>query len=283
METSRERAVLISGCSCGIGLCLARGLHARGYRVFAGARKSEDIATLANQGFEALRLDLDSSDSIRTAADDVLRRTQGKLFALINNAAYGQPGAVEDISRAALRAQFEINVFGTQELTNRILPAMRAANEGRIIQISSLLGILCLAYRGAYSASKFALEALSDTMRLELRGTNIRVVLIEPGPIASRFRINAHAAFKQWINVETSAHRDYYVRVEARLGGEKPLPFTRSPEAVLRKVVRALEAKQPKPRYTVTIPAHLAPWLRRLLPGRVLDAISYRLSGAGKR
>lgn len=283
METSGKRAVLITGCSSGIGLCLARGLYARGYRVLAGARKPEDVATLPDQGFEALQLDLDSSDSIRTAADEVLRRTRGRLFALINNAAYGQPGAVEDLSRAALRAQFETNVFGTQELTNRILPAMRAAGAGRIVQISSLLGIVCLAYRGAYSASKFALEALSDTMRLELRDTNVHVVLIEPGPIKTHFRLNAHVAYQQWIRKEASAHRDYYARIEARLAGEKPLPFTLPPEAVLAKVIRALESRRPRPRYAVTVPAHLFSWLRRLLPSRVLDRVAYAVSDGGRR
>jgi NAD(P)-dependent dehydrogenase (short-subunit alcohol dehydrogenase family) len=283
MESSRDRAVLISGCSSGIGLCLARGLHARGYRVFAGARESEDVATLAGQGFEALQLDLDSPNSIRTAADNVLRRTQGKLFALINNAAYAQPGAVEDLTRSELRAQFETNVFGTQELTNRILPAMRAAGEGRIIQISSLLGIICLAYRGAYSASKFALEALSDTMRLELRDTNIHVVLIEPGPIKTRLRANSHAAYKKWIDKETSAHRDYYARIEARLVGEKPLPFTLPPEAVLKKAVRALEVRRPKKHYAVTFPTHLFTVLRRVLPASALDAILAAVSNGGQR
>ncbi len=283
MPVSKQRALLITGCSSGIGLCLARGLHARNYRVFATARKAEDVATLAGYGLEALVLDLNSSESIQAAADEVLRRSQGKLFALINNGAYGQAGAVEDLSRAALRAQFETNVFGTQELTNRILPAMRAVNDGRIIQISSLLGIVCLGYRGAYNASKFALEALSDTMRLELRGTNIHVSLIEPGPITSHFRSNAYAAYRAWINRDTSAHRDYYAGVEARLGGEKPLPFTLPPEAVLAKVVHALGSRRPRLRYPVTVPAHLFTWLRRLLPTRVLDRIAYAVTGGGKR
>ncbi len=282
MTASTPRAVLITGCSSGIGLCLAQSLHARGYRVFATARKPEDVSILAERGLEALALDLDSSTSIHAAVDEVLRRTQGRLFALINNGAYGQPGAVEDLSRAALRAQFETNVFGTQELTNRLLPVMRAQNEGRIIQISSMLGIVCLAYRGAYNASKFALEALSDTMRLELRGTHIHVALIEPGPIASRFRSNAHLTYKKWIDKEVGTHRHYYARVEARLEGEKPLPFTLPPEAVLAKVIHALESPRPRLRYPVTIPARLFTWLRRLLPARVLDSVVYRVSNGGK-
>ncbi|MEE8624625.1 MAG: SDR family NAD(P)-dependent oxidoreductase, partial [Acidiferrobacterales bacterium] len=190
-----DKSILITGCSTGIGLCLARGLRERGYRVIATTRKPADAAKLARSGLEALPLDLDSSESIEQAVDEVRRRASGTLFGLINNGAYGQPGAVEDLTRDTLRSQFETNLFGTQELTNRILPIFRAQGCGRIIQISSMLGFVCLAYRGAYNASKYALEALSDTLRLELRGTGIYVSLIEPGPIQSDFRKNAYAAF----------------------------------------------------------------------------------------
>ena len=215
--------------------------------------------------------------------ETVLARTQGRLYALINNGAYGQPGAVEDLSRATLRAQFETNVFGTQELTNLVIPAMRTQGEGRIIQISSILGIVCFAYRGAYNAAKFALEALSDTMRLELRNTNIHVSLIEPGPITSRFRVNAYAAFKRHIDREHSVHREYYARVEQRLGGEKPLPFTLPPEAVLKQAIKALEARRPKARYAVTFPTTLFAVLRRILPVRALDSILSAVSNSGQR
>jgi NAD(P)-dependent dehydrogenase (short-subunit alcohol dehydrogenase family) len=238
---------------------------------------------LLAEGLESLVLDLRDSGSIEAAVNEILARTGGRLYALINNGAFGLPGAVEDLTRAALRDQFETNLFGTQELTNRVLPAMRAANTGRILQISSLLGIVTLAYRGAYNASKFALEALSDTMRLELRGTDIHVVLVEPGPITSRFRANAYEAYRKYIDKTRSAHRDYYERVERRLGGEKPLPFTLPPEAVLAKVIRALEARRPKLRYPVTVPSHLFTWLRRLLPGRALDVVLARVSGGGQR
>lgn len=238
---------------------------------------------LAQHGFDAITLDLDSSESVRAAADEVMRRSNGHLYALINNAAFGLAGAVEDLSREALRAQFETNVFGTQQLTNMVLPAMRAAGEGRIVQISSLLGVVCLAYRGAYSASKFALEALSDTMRLELHGSGIHVVLIEPGPIASRFRANAFAAYRKWISKTTSPHRDYYTSVETRLGGERPLPFTQTPEAVLKQVMAALESTRPRARYPVTVPARLFGVLRRILPTSTLDAVLRRVSGGGKR
>jgi len=278
-----RKSILITGCSSGIGRCLATGLQARGYRVFATVRQEKDVASLAAEGLESLALDLRDSGSIEATVNEILGRTGGRLYALINNGAFGLPGAVEDLTRAALRDQFETNLFGTQELTNRVLPVMRTANDGRIIQISSLLGIVTLAYRGAYNASKFALEALSDTMRLELRGTNIHVVLVEPGPITSRFRANAYEAYKKYIDKTRSAHRDYYERVERRLGGEKPLPFTLPPEAVLDKVIRALQARTPKLRYPVTVPSHLFTWLRRLLPGRALDAVLARVSGSGQR
>jgi len=277
------RTVLITGCSSGIGRCLALGLRARGYRVFASVRQEKDVASLQAAGLESLTLDLRSPGSIRDAVEEVLTRTGGKLYALINNGAYGQPGAVEDLSRDALRLQFETNVFGTQELTNRVLPAMRRQSEGRVIQISSLLGIVSLAYRGAYNASKFALEALSYTLRLELRRTGIHVVLIEPGPITSRFRDNAYLAYQTHIDKQHSAHRAYYDRVERRLGGTKPLPFTLPPEAVLAKTIRALETPRPRLRYPVTFPSYLFTWLRRLLPGRVLDEVLAKVSNSGQR
>jgi NAD(P)-dependent dehydrogenase (short-subunit alcohol dehydrogenase family) len=282
-EGMSQKSVLITGCSTGIGRCLALGLHARGYRVFATVKQDKDVAALRAAGLESLVLDLRSPDSIRTAVDDVLARSDGQLYALVNNGAYGQPGAVEDLARETLRLQFETNVFGTQELTNRVLPVMRRQNEGRIIQISSLLGIVCLAYRGAYNASKFALEALSDTMRLELRGTNIYISLIEPGPIISRFRDSAYAAYKANIDKESSAHRAYYERVEKRLGGTKPLPFTLPPEAVLATVIHALETRRPKLRYPVTVPSHLFTWLQHLLPGRALDWVLAAVSNSGQR
>ncbi|OGI37697.1 MAG: short-chain dehydrogenase [Candidatus Muproteobacteria bacterium RBG_16_64_10] len=278
------RSVLISGCSSGIGLATARGLRARGWRVFATARKPVDVATLAAEGFESLRLDVDSSDSIRAAVEEVLRRTDGRLYALINNAGFGLPGAVEDLPRAGLRAQFETNVLGGQELIRLLLPGFRAQHQGRIVQMSSMLGYVALAYRGAYCASKYAIEGLTDALRLELRGTNIHVAIVEPGPIAARFRDNAYAAFKTYIDKDRSAHRTQYEAMIGRLEGRHgPLPFTLPPEAVLDKVVHALEARKPKLRYPVTFPSHVFTWLRRLLPGRTLDAVLARVSGGGQR
>lgn len=279
-----SRTVLITGCSSGIGRCLALGLKARGYDVIATARRPVDIAALAADGLCALPLDLTSSESITTAVAAVRARTGDRLYALINNGAYGQPGAVEDLSRAALRAQFETNVFGAHELTALLLPLFRAAGEGRIVQISSLLGLVCLAYRGAYNASKFALEALSDTLRLELRGSGIHVALVEPGPIKTRFRDNSLAAFRAHIDPAASAHRERYEILLGRLLGQRgPLPFTLPPEAVLDRVVHALEARRPKIRYYVTIPTYFFAALRRLLPARLLDRVLYRVGGAGRR
>jgi len=270
-----DKTVLITGCSSGIGYHVAVGLKARGYRVIATARQEPDVIRLQQTGLEALQLDLDDSQSIQQAVKQVLQLTDGKLYALFNNGAYGQPGAVEDLSRDVLRQQFETNLFGWLELTNLIIPVMRQQGYGRIIQNSSVLGLITLKYRGAYNASKFALEGLTDTLRQELHGSHIHVSLVEPGPISSDFRKNAYAKFKQNIHVEGSAHQDVYEAVERRLAAQ-PNPeqkdlFTLGPNAVLNKVIHALEAKKPKPRYYVTVPTYLFAYLRRLLPTTALD------------
>ena len=284
MGFNNERTVLITGCSSGIGRCLAQGLRTRGWRVFATARKPADMKTLADEGFESLPLDVDSSDSIRVAVEEILRRTGGRLGALINNAGFGLPGAVEDLSRAALRAQLETNVLGGQELIRLLLPVFRAQNAGRIVQMSSMLGYVALAYRGAYCASKYAIEGLTDALRLELRGTDIHVAIIEPGPIAARFRDNAYAAFKTYVDPAHSAHREQYAAMIGRLEGQRgPLPFTLPPEAVLKRVVHALESQRPHRRYQVTVPAYLTAWLQRLLPTPLLDWLLYRIGGEGRR
>lgn len=267
------RAVLITGCSSGIGAYAARALRDRGYRVFATARAAEDVSRLKHEGFEALQLDLNDSASIRSAAHEVLHRTGGKLYGLFNNGAYGQPGAVEDLSRAALRAQLETNVLGWLELTNLVIPAMRRAGEGRIIQNSSVLGFAPLRLRGAYVTSKFALEGMSDTLRQELHGSGIRVVLIQPGPIRSEFRSNALKAFRQHIHRAHSPWARTYEAAEARMANaEADAPFTLGPEAVTRCVIHALEARRPKLRYRVTFPTHLFAFLRAILPTRWMDA-----------
>ena len=278
------KSILITGCSSGIGRCAAEGLRARGHRVFASARSPEDVAQLREAGFEALRLDLDDSDSIRAAVETVLEWNDGRLDALFNNGAYGQPGAVEDLSRAALRAQFETNLFGTQELTNCVIPVMRRQGAGRIINNSSVLGLVALPFRGAYNASKFALEGLSDTLRMELRGTGIHVSLIEPGPITSRFRVNAERAYRHHIDAAHSPHRERYAGMERRLAKTGPAaPFTLPPQAVLARVAHALESSRPKLRYYVTVPTHLFAVLRRCLSHRALERVLLRVSDSENR
>lgn len=273
-----ERAVLITGCSSGIGKCVASGLKRRGYRVFASARKVDDVEVLKREGFESVRLDLADSDSICSAVEEVLDATGGRLYGLFNNGAYGQPGAVEDLLRDVLREQFETNVFGTQELTNLVIPVMRGQGEGRIIQNSSLLGFVAMPFRGAYNASKYALEGLSDTLRLELTGSNIYVSLIEPGPIRSRFHENALRMYRKNIEPEISFHGDKYRAMEQRLLKEGPaVPFTLGPEAVLKRVVHALEARRPKARYYVTLPTYFFGTMRRFLPSQTLDALLRRV------
>lgn len=276
-----ERAVLISGCSSGIGRCVAVGLKTRGYRVFAGVRNAVHAAELRDRGLEPVQLDLANSESIRAAVTEVLDACQGQLYGLFNNAGFGQPGAVEDLSRAALTEQFEVNVFGTHELTHYVLPAMRRQGAGRIIQNSSVLGLIAMKYRGAYIASKHALEGLSDTLRLELAGTNIHVSLIEPGPISSQFRANALHAFRRHIDAGNSVHRDTYEAVLSRLENRsEEVPFTLSGDAVLAKTIHALESRRPRIRYPVTLPAHVFAALRRLLPHAWLDRLLVGASAA---
>ncbi len=279
MSTQAEKTILITGCSSGIGYCVARGLQQRGYRVFATARHPDSVEALGAEGFESLQLDLDDSASIKQAVDEILYRTKGELYALFNNGAFGLPGAVEDLSRDAIRAQFETNFFGWLELTNRVLPVMRKQGYGRIIQNSSILGFVAMPYRGAYNATKFAIEGLSDTLRLELNGSDIHVSLVEPGPILSRFRANALVALQKYIDIEHSVHNERYRRVLQRLNKEGPaVPFTLPPEAVLKKVIHALESPRPRARYYVTFPTYLFGYLKRVLPTGTLDRL-LRLAG----
>lgn len=278
------RNVMITGCSSGIGLCVATGLQQRGYRVFATARRDEDLARLQALGLEAVELELADSASIHQAVSKVVELAGGNLYALFNNAAFGLPGAVEDLSREALRVQFETNLFGTHELTRLILPLMRRQGHGRIINNSSVLGFVALPFRGAYTASKFALEGLTDTLRLELSGSGIHISLIEPGPIRSRFRDNAHTMFRRYIDAGNSVHRLSYQGMERRLQKPGPAaPFTLPPEAVLKKVIAALEDRRPRPRYYVTVPTRLFATVRHLLSYRAMDGLLRRVSRSENR
>jgi NAD(P)-dependent dehydrogenase (short-subunit alcohol dehydrogenase family) len=275
----RAKTILITGCSSGIGYSVAGGLQQRGYRVFATARRPESVERLTAEGFESLQLDLDDSQSIKQAVAEILRRTGGELYAVFNNGAFGLPGAAEDLSRDAIRAQFETNFFGWLELTNLLMPVMRRQGYGRIINNSSVLGFVAMPFRGAYNSSKFAIEGLSDTLRLELEGTNIHVSLVEPGPILSRFRTNALLAMQKYIDMENSIYSERYQAVLDRLNKEGPaVPFTLPPEAVLKKVIRALESRNPKARYYVTFPTYLFGYLKRVLPTKILDKL-LRLAG----
>ena len=276
------KAIIITGCSSGIGLCVARGLSRRGYRVFATARKYDDVKKLSAEGMESLQLDLNCSSSIHKASQEVLNRTGGELYALFNNGGYGQPGAVEDLDTDTLRAQFETNFFGWHELTRLILPVMRRQGFGRIIQNSSVLGFVSLPLRGAYVASKHAIEGLTDSLRLELKGTDIYVSLIEPGPIESQFRKNAFKKYQENIQSEISHFKKIYGYMEARLTKvSAPLPFTLPPEAVLKKIVHALESPKPKARYFVTIPTYLFALIKRVFPGEAIDLIISKAADRG--
>ena len=267
------RSILITGCSSGIGLDAARGLKARGWRVFATCRQEADCERLRGEGLESFRLDYADEASIAEAVEEVVRRTGGRLDALYNNGAFACPGAVEDLPRGALREIFETNLFGYHDLTRRVIPLMRVQGHGRIVNCSSVLGLVALSWRGAYVATKFAMEGLTDVLRIEMRGTGIEVILIEPGPIATKIRENAIPHFEHWIDWERSARREQYVSLRGRLYGPKLKKdaFELGPEAVTAKLIRALEDRRPRARYYVTTPTYLMGAARRLLPTRALD------------
>jgi NAD(P)-dependent dehydrogenase (short-subunit alcohol dehydrogenase family) len=268
-----KRSVLITGCSSGIGLDAARTLHARGWRVFATCRQDVDCHRLRSEGLESFVLDYADESSIAAAVDQVMTLTGGTLDALYNNGAFACPGAVEDLPRGALREIFETNLFGYHDLTRRVIPIMRAQGHGRIVNCSSVLGLVGMTWRGAYVSTKFAMEGLTDVMRIEMKGTGIEVILIEPGPIATKIRENAVPHFERWIDWEQSARREQYVSLRGRLYDKKVKKdtFELGPEAVTAKLIRALEDRRPKPRYYVTTPTYLMGFARRILPTRALD------------
>ena len=276
----KQPVILITGCSTGIGRDCAVALQQRGWRVFASARQAADVDSLKRAGLaDALLLDVNDDASIQAAVDAILHQTQGRIDALFNNAGFGQPGALEDLPRQALREQFETNLFGAHALTQAVLPAMRAQGHGRIIQHSSVLGFISLPWRGAYNASKYALEGLTDTLRQELHGSGIEAVLIQTGPVSSQFRANGWLKFKHWVNVDNSVHRTAYQAVIERLESQGEMPFTLRGQAVARKLIHAVESAHPKARYHVTVPTHLFKALKRLLPTRWLDALIRRING----
>lgn len=271
----KNPSILITGCSSGIGLCAAIMLKKRGYRVFATARKTEDIVKLSSQGLESILLDINDSASIRQALDQVLQRTGGTLDALFNNAGYMQTGAVEDLDRGIERAQFETNVFGPMELTRLVLPVMRQQGHGRIIQNSSILGVVTLPYYGAYNASKFALEAFSTTLRQELQGTQIYVSIINPGPIATHLKENAYQIFE---HSKPQFQKGFYQKIYKKLElnyfkQKKKDRMTLPPQAVVKKLIHALESPNPHVHYFIGWPAKSLAFLRRILPDKTLNWI----------
>jgi len=271
------RTILITGCSSGIGYDAAKGLAARGWRVFATCRQATDCERLRGEGLESFRLDYDDEASIAAAVEEAAKRSGGKIDALFNNGAFACPGRLEDLPRGAMRALFETNLFGYHDLTRRVIPLMRAKGGGRIVNCSSILGLVAAEWRGAYVASKFALEGMTDVLRLEMRGTGIHAILIEPGPIRSKIRENAKAHFERWIDWEKAHRREDYERLRGRLNESHTRDaFQMEPEAVTKVLVKALEARRPKARYGVTLPTHAVFILRRILPSRALDWVISR-------
>jgi NAD(P)-dependent dehydrogenase (short-subunit alcohol dehydrogenase family) len=271
-----RRSIIVTGCSSGIGAWCARALASDGWRVFATVRRVEDLGPLESDGIEAFLMDYTKPDTIYSLVEQVLARTGGRLDALFNNGAYGQAGAVEDLPVEALRLQLETNVIGWHDLTRQVIPAMRAQGHGRIVQCSSILGIVPYRWRGAYNASKFALEGLTLTMRMELAGSGIEVSLIEPGPITSRFTANAVAYVERFIDLKGSVHAKEYERQMRRLKGESgPARGKLEPDAVYAALKRALTERKPKPHYIVTQPAKQGALLKKLLPA----ALFYRIIG----
>lgn len=271
------KSILITGCSSGIGYDAALGLRAAGWRVFASCRKAEDCDRLKAEGFDSPLIDYADTGSINAGLAEVLAATGGTLDALFNNGAYACPGAVEDLPRGALRAIFETNLFGVHELTTAVIPVMRQQGHGRIVNCSSVLGFVGLQFRGAYVATKFAMEGLTDVMRVEMAGTGIHCILIEPGPITSKIRENAIPHFEKWIDVENSARARQYATLKGRLYDDTgPDPFELPAKAVTKKLIHAVSHPRPKPRYYVTVPTYLMGTFRRLLPTRGLDWIIHR-------
>lgn len=289
---NHKKSILITGCSSGIGFRVAHDLQKSGYEVFASCRKSEDVTRLRTQGLQCVQLDVNESQSIEAALDYILNITDGRLDAVFNNAGFAIPGAVEDLSKSALLEQFHTNVFGLLELTNKIIPIMRKQCGGNIIVNSSILGFISLRYRGAYTASKHALEGLFDTLRLELMDTPIHVSIIQPGPIASQFRSNAYDSFMANIEHETSVHHikyqhmnKHYLPKDKEINLDKQLQqhkksniFEQTPSAISKKIITILGSKRPRAYYSVTLPTYLFRLLVRIVPTVILDKILYRIT-----
>ena len=269
-----KKSILITGCSTGIGYTCAHALQKRGFHVIASCRDPQDVQRLQDEGLICIQLDLSNQESIEHGAKLAIELAPNGLFGLFNNGAYGQAGALEDLPTQGLREQFETNVFGWHHLVCQILPHMRERGEGRIVQNSSVLGFAAMKYRGAYNASKFAIEGWTDTLRLELHGSGIHISLLQPGPIETQFRTNALKAFNKWIRIEGSVHQEAYQQQKERLEKESSNnAFVLPAESCIEPVFHALTADKPKLRYRVTTPTKVFAVLKRLLPSRLLDPI----------
>ncbi len=273
-----QKTILITGCSSGIGYDTAHYLHQNGYRVFASARKIEDVRRLQDEGLDAYFLDVTKAETISSTLDAILAQTEGRLYAVFNNAGYGQPGAVEDITSGVLKEQFETNLFGLHEVTRQVMPIMRAQGYGRIIQHSSVLGLVSLRFRGAYNASKYAIEGLCDTLRLELEKDDIHVITLNTGPVHSDFRKNATKKYYEHIDgIKSVFEKEYKKELLPYEGKKKKDPFTRNSDVVISNIVNALESEKPKPRYYNTSATYLLGGLKRLLPTGILDRILLKI------
>ena len=275
-----QKSILITGCSSGIGLDCAKTLHAMGWLVFASCRKQKDCDRIVQMGIHAPRLDYADAQSITKTLAYITNKTDGTLDAVFNNGAFAVPGAVEDLPTDALRSIYETNVFGYHEVMRQVLPIMRTQGHGRILNCSSVLGLVVMRWRGAYTSSKFALEGLTDTLRIEMRDTNIKIILIEPGPIGTKIRENSIPHFEKWVDWKNSPRKaQYETGLLKRLYIQKDGPdaFELPASAVTVKVIRALESANPKPRYYVTKPTYVMGMLRRILPTRALDWVISRM------
>lgn len=274
----QHKTVLITGCSTGIGATTALTLKERGWHVIPTARKTEDLEGLSRVGFDPVEMDMADPDSVAAGCESALSQVDGKLGALVNNAGFGQSGALEDLSREHIRYQFEVNVFGLQDLTNRLIPTFRRQGYGRIVHISSVVGRLSVPYLGTYSASKFAVEALADAQRVELFDSGVGVILVEPGPIITEFRRNAARRASETLNFDDSPNGWMYREELDRRAAQQKSPdwINKSPEDVAIKIVHALESPRPKRRYRITIPTYAGEFLRRYVPAAIIDGLLVR-------
>lgn len=278
-SSSPQKTILITGCSSGIGLDGARAMHARGWLVIASCRKEADCDKMRAMGLASVRIDYEEPASIEAGFEHAMAITGGRLDVLFNNGAYAIPGALEDMPTDAIRQIFESNFFGWHSLTRLAIPVMRGQASGRIIQNSSILGFAALRWRGPYNATKFALEGYTDTLRLEMRGTGIELVLIEPGPIRTRIRENSWPHFEKWIDVKASVRRRFYEKaLIPRLTMDNPPkdPFELGVEATTKALLHACEASRPRRRYRITWATKLMYGVKKLLPTRLFDHLAVR-------